>query len=98
MISVVSYQHLPSQHPEMIFTILSPLLPLLTLVRGDNQPSYAAPGGRQGGAGDPIDALGETIPGEPGEDYPIYSSVPETSFQCDGRTPGIVKQMYHSLY
>ena len=72
----------------MILTILSTLLPLLTLVRGDNQPSYAAPGGRQGGAGDPIDALGETIPGEPGEDYPIYSSVPDTSFQCDGQVQG----------
>ena len=25
------------------------------------------------------------IPGVPGEDYPIYSEVPELAFSCDGR-------------
>ena len=34
---------------------------------------------------DPIEALGETIPGAPGEDYPIFATPPETSFICDGR-------------
>ena len=30
----------------------------------------------------------EVIPGSPGEDYPIYSSPPETSFSCDGFSRG----------
>ena len=37
---------------------------------------------------DPIEALGETIPGAPGEDYPIFAFPPETSFVCDGRIQG----------
>jgi len=32
--------------------------------------------------------LEETIPGIPGEDYPIFSEVPETSFFCDGQVDG----------
>ena len=34
---------------------------------------------------DPIEALGETIPGTPGEDYPIFSTPPDSSFLCDGK-------------
>ena len=34
---------------------------------------------------DPIEALGKTIPGLPGDDYPIFAFPPETSFLCDGR-------------
>ena len=34
---------------------------------------------------DPIEALGETIPGTPGEDYPIFATPPETSFICDDK-------------
>lgn len=33
---------------------------------------------------DPLDWLRNSIPGEPGTDYPIYASVPENSFSCDG--------------
>ena len=32
----------------------------------------------------PIDWLKNSIPGEPGVDYPIMASVAETSFTCDG--------------
>ena len=32
--------------------------------------------------------LGEAIPGTPGEDYPIFSEPPETSFVCDGYING----------
>merc|ERR1711874_763974 len=28
------------------------------------------------------------VPGNPGEDYPIYAEVPETSFTCEGRVEG----------
>merc|ERR1711970_292439 len=41
-----------------------------------------------GGAGVDAGALEDTIPGIPGEDYPIYASVPETSFFCDGQVDG----------
>ena len=34
---------------------------------------------------DPIEALGKTIPGLPGDDYPIFAFPPDTSFLCDGR-------------
>merc|ERR1719438_692081 len=37
---------------------------------------------------DPITALAETIPGNPGEDYPIFAFPPDTSFICDGQIQG----------
>merc|ERR1719474_2467460 len=33
-------------------------------------------------------SLEETIPGIPGDDYPIFAEVPETSFLCDGQVDG----------
>ena len=33
---------------------------------------------------DPLDWLRNSIPGEPGVDYPVLASVQETSFTCDG--------------
>lgn len=36
----------------------------------------------------PIDMLIMAVPGRPGQDYPILAEVPETSFNCDGRTEG----------
>merc|ERR1711892_314487 len=60
------------------------------LVVGDKVPVYS--GGQTGFGGndaqDAFNALGESIPGEPGEDYPINSEVPETSFTCDGQVEG----------
>ena len=40
-----------------------------------------AGGGGIGGGG----SLEESIPGTPGDDYPIYASVPDTGFTCDGQ-------------
>ncbi|TRY77186.1 hypothetical protein TCAL_17010 [Tigriopus californicus] len=37
---------------------------------------------------DPLQWLRDSIPGEPGVDYPIFSSVQETSFSCEGRVFG----------
>jgi len=49
---------------------------------GSNQQgSYQGGQGNQG-------SLEETIPGIPGEDYPIFSDVPETSFSCVGQVDG----------
>merc|ERR1711962_1755221 len=62
---------------------------------------YAAPGGVPvygaasdavpvyGAAGDDaLSALQGSIPGVPGEDYPIYAEVPETSFDCSDKIDG----------
>ena len=35
-----------------------------------------------------IKMLGISVPGTPGEDYPIFSSVPSTSFTCDDKEGG----------
>ena len=32
--------------------------------------------------------LMSSVPGTPGEDYPIYSEVPETDFSCEGQVIG----------
>jgi len=37
---------------------------------------------------DPLAALASNIPGVPGEDYPIYSEVPESGFTCEGQVDG----------
>ena len=55
--------------------------------------TFPGAGGFPGGVGGPagvgsIEDLAETIPGSPGEDYPIFSEVPETSFLCDGQVDG----------
>lgn len=38
---------------------------------------------------DNLAMLEKSVPGIPGEDYPIYAEVPETSFACDGRVDGV---------
>ncbi|XP_069975361.1 titin isoform X2 [Penaeus vannamei] len=35
-----------------------------------------------------LDWLRDSVPGEPGVDYPIFGQVPKTSFRCRGRQPG----------
>ena len=35
-----------------------------------------------------LDMLASSIPGVPGEDYPIYAEVPESGFTCDGQVDG----------
>ena len=55
--------------------------------------SFPGAGGFPGGVGGPagvgsVDDLTETIPGTPGDDYPIFGQVPETSFLCDGQVDG----------
>jgi len=48
---------------------------------GFNDAGVGPDGGESG-------SLEETIPGVPGDDYPIFAEVPETSFLCDGQTEG----------
>ena len=40
------------------------------------------------GLSEELAALAEAIPGQPGEDYPVYSVPPDTSFSCDGKIEG----------
>merc|ERR1719431_1281464 len=63
------------------------------LAQASYQPGFGGAGGAFGDAGGAggaggIGGLEETIPGTPGEDYPIYASPPETSFLCDGQVDG----------
>ena len=37
---------------------------------------------------DPLDWLRDSIPGEPGVDYPIFSAVEQTSFDCGDKVFG----------
>ena len=57
-----------------------------------SQAGYAGGAGGRGGDGgfgsSAEGSLEETIPGVPGEDYPIFAEVPETSFVCDGQVDG----------
>jgi len=63
------------------------------------QPAYGDYGGEQdvyegaasapaGADADNIAMLEKSIPGVPGEDYPIYAEVPESGFTCDGQVDG----------
>merc|ERR1711874_229479 len=51
---------------------------------GGGSGGYEGASDAAGGAG----SLEETIPGVPGDDYPIFAEVPETSFLCDGQVDG----------
>ena len=46
---------------------------------------------------DPLQWLRDSIPGEPGVDYPIFSAVEQTAFSCDGKVFG-GKIFYHYYY
>jgi len=59
---------------------------------GGGSGSGGAGGGGNGGQNSPggggSGSLEEAIPGVPGDDYPIFAEVPETSFSCDGQADG----------
>merc|ERR1711867_416894 len=76
-----------------MMTVTSPLGILALVCGAATQSQYGGvaggrAGGGFGGGGGNGGSLEETIPGIPGEDYPIYSEVPETSFFCDGQVDG----------
>jgi len=50
--------------------------------------SYGAESELDAKAAAELAALEANIPGIPGEDYPIYSEVPESGFVCDGQVDG----------
>merc|ERR1711892_1503131 len=59
-----------------------------------NSPGFGGNGGSSsdingdGGSDGASGSLEETIPGVPGDDYPIFAEVPESSFVCDGQADG----------
>merc|ERR1712130_403929 len=55
---------------------------------GYGQPSYGDLDTAASDAADPLAMLQTSVPGIPGEDYPIYAEVPETTFACDGQVDG----------
>ena len=55
------------------------------------QPTYEGDGDNLAspeGGDDNLAMLEKSVPGIPGEDYPIYAEVPETAFACDGQVDG----------
>ncbi|TRY78919.1 hypothetical protein TCAL_13196 [Tigriopus californicus] len=53
-------------------------------------------------SGNPLDWLRDSVPGEPGVDYPIFNEVQDTAFSCEDRVfggyyadPGMGCQGYH---
>ena len=57
--------------------------PLEEYAAASEQQAEAHEGDHQG-----LDWLLESVPGTPGEDYPILAEVPETAFGCEGQVEG----------
>ena len=57
-------------------------------VYGDDQDAQPSDVVEDDAAGDPLAMLMKSVPGIPGEDYPIFAEAPETSFACDGQVNG----------
>merc|ERR1712117_603048 len=55
---------------------------------GYGQPSYGDLDTAASDAADSLAMLQTSVPGIPGEDYPIYAEVPETAFGCEGQVDG----------
>ena len=56
---------------------------LVTLVKSDHD-----------GSSDPLDWLRESVPGEPGVDYPVLAQIADTSFSCADRIFGGKNQFF----
>ena len=55
---------------------------------GFGSSSFGGGGGGFGASNEAAGSLEEAIPGIPGDDYPIFAEVPDTSFLCDGQADG----------
>jgi len=63
--------------------------PLEAVGVGISKPQPSSSGHSHTDSSDPLAWLRESVPGEPGLDYPIYASPPSTVFSCVGREPGL---------
>ncbi|TRY70152.1 hypothetical protein TCAL_06644 [Tigriopus californicus] len=83
-----------SLDPISPFAPVAPAFPLeqYSSIGDDNGPSqYEEAIGKDAlaGSGDSnLAMLEKAVPGVPGKDYPIYASVPETAFTCEGQIEG----------
>merc|ERR1712088_1160278 len=64
-----------------VLSIVGQVLSQVNYQGGTGGGSFGSPSGG-------IGSLENTIPGTPGEDYPIYAVPPQTSFTCDGQVDG----------
>merc|ERR1712060_30308 len=64
-----------------VLSIVGQVLSQVNYQGGTGGGSFGSPSGG-------IGSLENTIPGTPGEDYPIYAVPPQTSFSCDGQVDG----------
>jgi len=53
-----------------------------------SSPLQSADSGSATNSGDSLESLSSAIPGIPALDYPIFASVPPTSFRCDSKVAG----------
>merc|ERR1719290_558828 len=54
----------------------------------NDQDVYQGAASSPAGSDDNLAMLEKSVPGVPGEDYPIYAEVPESGFACDGQVDG----------
>ena len=54
----------------------------------DDQDAAASDAVSDDAAADPLAMLMKSVPGIPGEDYPIFAEAPETAFSCEGQVNG----------
>merc|ERR1712128_62024 len=72
------------KHLNMSGSVISIVVSLSVMGVCEGQQQYAGEASDAGADG----GLEVNIPGIPGEDYPIFSDVPDTEFTCDGRVEG----------
>jgi len=63
-------------------------LPIIDLTEEKIRRLPRQAGGGDHSSGDPLDWLRASVPGEPGQDYPILNAIQETSFSCSARVAG----------
>ena len=55
---------------------------------GDQDAAASEDSAADDAAADPLAMLMKSVPGIPGEDYPIFATAPETEFSCEGQVNG----------
>ena len=55
---------------------------------GDQDAAASEDSAADDAASDPLAMLMKSVPGIPGEDYPIFATAPETEFSCEGQVNG----------
>merc|ERR1712106_67009 len=80
----VVHTSLKRKHSKMSSSLTFLVVGLSVMCVCEGQQQYAGEASDAGADG----GLEVNIPGIPGEDYPIFSDVPDTGFTCEGRVEG----------